>query len=102
MSTRFVTEETLREALGDTVDVDSLIAEELGAILEDAEGIYALVVAEPWLTEAALRTKAEGEGFDPDRVNAALKVLAAAGRIFAVNLTEKQIPVLEDESAQES
>lgn len=88
MATRYVTDDTLREAIG-SADVD---AEQFGQVLDDARAIHALIVEEPWLTEAKLRTSAEETGIDPDRFNVARSVLESSARIFAVSLTEKQIP----------
>jgi hypothetical protein len=88
VTSRFVTEETLRDAIGD-VQVDP---EAFGDILEDAQKVYDIAQADPWLTDTSLRTEAQNAGLDPDRVNVALEVLKAGGRLFAVNLTEKQIP----------
>lgn len=88
MATRYVTDEVLRDAIGDA----QVAPEALGQVLEDVQAVHALVSAEPWLTEASLRSKAEEAGLDPDRVNIALTVLASSGQVFAVSLTEKQIP----------
>jgi hypothetical protein len=98
VTTRYVNSETLREAIGEA-DVD---LESLGQVLEDAETVNGLVLDDPWLTEAALRSVAEGVGLDPDRVNAAIAVLVASGQLMAVNLTEKQIPTPPGEEAEPS
>lgn len=88
MATRWVTDETLREAIGDA----KIDPEKLGQALDDVRVLHAFVVEDPWLTDAALRSAAEKEGLDPDRVNAALAVLTSSGQIYPVNLTERQIP----------
>jgi hypothetical protein len=98
MTIRYVTDETLKAAIGDT----GIDLEDLGQVLEDCEAVYRIVVAEPWLTEAALRSAAEEADIDPDRTNLALKVLTSSGRLRAVNLTEKQIPTPEEPASEES
>lgn len=77
--------------MGDAVgDIDG---ERFGEMLEVAEKVQALVAGDPWMTEASLRSAAsEQHNIDPDDFNAALLILASAGRVYAVNLTERQIP----------
>ncbi len=94
---RFVTEETLRAAVGD-VQIDP---DQFGQVLDDARCIHCIVIEEPWLTETRLRSCAESKGLDPDRVNAALAVLVNAGQLFSVSLTEKQIPAPEEDLVEE-
>lgn len=88
MTTRYVTDEELRDAIGDA----QIEPDRFGEVLDDARRIHRFVIEEPWLTEAKLRAKAEEEGLGPDRVNIALRVLESTGQLFAVSLTEKQIP----------
>lgn len=86
MATRFVTQERLEQIVGD-VDPDNL-----GTILADSKKVFEKIDQEPWITEASLRSWAEGQDMDVDRLNAALNLLRQSGRVSQVQLTESEIP----------
>lgn len=86
MATRFVTQERLEQIVGDADP------ENLETILADSKKVFEKIDGEPWITEAALRSWAEGQDMKVDRLNAALNLLRQSGRISQVQLTESELP----------
>jgi len=75
---RFITDEEARR-LGAPDD-----PEQRREVLRDAEALYDLVAAQPWIDEAAVRVLSERRDLSPERTTAALRFLVSSGRLVDV------------------
>lgn len=56
----------------------------------DAAALWEQLNREPWQAEHEVRNWGEREGIGPDRFNAAMEVLQASGRVYALNRAAAQ------------